>query len=360
MAYEFTIEKIEKSRISTLDPENIQFGKLYTDHMFSADFENGNWGNFNITPYQPVSLSPATSALQYGQSIFEGMKAFAFEDGSIQLFRPGQNAKRLNISAERMVMPAFPEDLFLQAVKTLVELDRQWVPDRPGSSLYIRPFMFATDDFIGVKPSEKYRFMIFCCPVGPYYNKSLRVKVEEKYSRAAPGGTGFTKCAGNYAASMYPTWLAQKEGFDQVLWMDPLTHTLVEETGTTNFFAVFKDSVVTPKLDESLLAGITRDTLLQIMRSMNQKVEERALPIAEIISEFNKGNVRELFICGTAATLMNVNGLSFRNTYYDVEAQGDNSLSQQLLQTLNDIRYGHSEDTFGWMEQVTEASQQPA
>jgi branched-chain amino acid aminotransferase len=235
MKFEITTEKVKESRISQLDPNNIGFGKVFTDHMFLADYENGEWINPRIVPYGPMSLSPATSAIHYGQAIFEGLKVFASSknDHNIVMFRPTDNAKRLNKSAARLAMPEVPEDLFMAGLTQLLELDRQWVPRVEGGALYVRPYMFATDDFIGVKPSERYCFAIFCCPVGPYYNKALRVKVEEEYSRAAPGGVGFTKCAGNYAAAMYPTALAQKEGFDQVLWTDPIEHKFVEETGIT-------------------------------------------------------------------------------------------------------------------------------
>ena len=238
MNFEISIEKVKNSRIAEFDTENIGFGKIFADHMFISDWDGEAWINHRIVPYGPFSLSPATSAIHYGQSIFEGMKAFASiqNNHDVILFRPEENAKRFNRSARRMAMPEIPQELFIKSLTTLIDIDRNWVPRTEGGSLYIRPFMFATDDFIGVKPSNKYTYAVFCCPVGPYYSKPLRVKVEEEFSRAAPGGVGFTKCAGNYAASLLPTALAQDEGYDQVLWTDPITHTLVEETGTTNFF----------------------------------------------------------------------------------------------------------------------------
>lgn len=350
MKFEITTEKVKESRISQLDPNNIGFGKVFTDHMFLADYENGEWINPRIVPYGPMSLSPATSAIHYGQAIFEGMKVFASSknDHDIVMFRPTDNAKRLNKSAARLAMPDVPEDLFMAGLTQLLELDRQWVPRVEGGALYVRPYMFATDDFIGVKPSERYCFAIFCCPVGPYYNKALRVKVEEEYSRAAPGGVGFTKCAGNYAAAMHPTALAQKEGFDQVLWTDPIEHKFVEETGTTNFFAVLNDKIVTPSLTHTMLAGITRDSVVQSLRHLGHTVEERPLSITELKEQLAAGNLKELFITGTAATLINLDGFGHDGQYFEVQKNGDNTISTEVKKFLDDIKLQHSEDVFSW------------
>jgi branched-chain amino acid aminotransferase len=351
MAHEIKIYRTQNSRLSQFDPHDIGFGKIFTDHMFVADYDGQQWTDLRIEPYGGMALSPATSALHYGQAIFEGMKAFAAGE-DVLLFRPLDNWKRLNISAERMVMPAIPQEIFMQALSTLVDLERQWVPNTEGSSLYIRPFMFATDDYVGVKPSEKYRFVIFCCPVGPYYSKPLRVKVEEDYSRSAPGGTGFAKCAGNYGGSMYATKKAQDEGYDQVLWTDPKAHEFVEETGTTNFFAVLEDTIVTPDLSENLLAGITRDSAIQILKSMGKKVEERPLSVTELKSLFEQKKIKELFITGTAATLINLVGFGHHGKFYDVMENGDTTLSEALKKQLDDMRYGHAPDSFGWLVKV--------
>lgn len=350
MKFEITTEKVKESRISQLDPNNIGFGKVFTDHMFLADYENGEWINPRIAPYGPISLSPATSAIHYGQAIFEGMKVFASSknDHDIVMFRPLDNAKRLNKSAARLAMPDVPEDLFMAGLTQLLDLDRQWVPRVEGGALYVRPYMFATDDFIGVKPSERYCFAIFCCPVGPYYNKALRVKVEEEYSRAAPGGVGFTKCAGNYAAAMYPTALAQKEGFDQVLWTDPIEHKFVEETGTTNFFAVLGEKIVTPSLTHTMLAGITRDSVVQSLRHLGYEVEERPLSVNELKEHLAAGNLKELFITGTAATLINLDGFGHDGQYYEVQKNGDNTISTEVKKFLDDIKLQHSDDVFSW------------
>ena len=351
MPHNITIQKTEKSRISEVDFNNIGFGKVFSDHMFLTDWDGQEWTNPRIVPYANLSLSPATSAIHYGQAIFEGMKAFRNGD-DVFLFRPRDNWRRLNISADRMVMPEVPESLFTEGLKTLLSIDKMWVPGSEGSALYIRPFMFATDDFIGVKPSEKYCFCIFTCPVGPYYSKPLRIKVEEKYSRAAQGGVGFTKCAGNYGAAMYPTKLAQSEGFDQVLWTDPSTHTLVEETGTTNFFAVTGDGVITPNLHETMLAGITRDSVIQLLKKENIQVEERPLTVSELKSLHTEGNLKELFISGTAATLINIEGFSHQGNYFDVMKSGNTILSDMVRSQLDGIRHGNIADSFGWIENI--------
>ena len=351
MANEIKIQNADISRISELDQNNIGFGKIFTDHMFVSDWDGASWTDHRIEPFGKMSLSPATSAIHYGQAIFEGMKAFSTTDG-IKLFRPTANLTRLNISAERMVMPAFPMDLFMKALKLLVSIDKEWVPSASGSALYIRPYMFATDDFIGVRPSVKYRMCIFCCPVGPYYSNPLKVKVEDFYSRAAPGGTGFTKCAGNYGASMLPTKLAQDQGYDQVLWTDPVEHKYVEETGTTNVFAVIGDEIITPALDHNLLAGITRDSVIKAFQHFGIGVTERKLSIDELKQAHDDGLLQEMFITGTAATLINLKGFGYMNKYYDVMENGDTSKSQMVKEFLDNLRYGKISDPFGWMESI--------
>jgi branched-chain amino acid aminotransferase len=349
MKFEIKVEKVKESRISQFDPQNIGFGKLFTDHMFIADYRNGEWTDLRIIPYGDFTLSPATSAIHYGQSIFEGMKAYASSENEhdITLFRPMENAKRLNRSAERMAMPHIPEELFMQGLKTLLDMDRAWVPRTEGGALYIRPYMFSTDDYIGVKPSDTYRFAIFCCPVGPYYNKALKVKVEEEFSRAAPGGVGFTKCAGNYGSALHPTALAQKEGYDQILWTDPIEHKFVEETGTTNFFAVFEDEIVTPSLTQTLLAGITRDSVIQGLKKLGYRVEERPLAVTELIER--KNELKELFITGTAATLMNLEGFGYRGEYVQVYQEDQNEASQKVKNWLDSMKIKAGEDPFNWV-----------
>ncbi len=351
MNFEISIEKVKNSRIAEFDTENIGFGKIFADHMFISDWDGEAWINHRIVPYGPFSLSPATSAIHYGQSIFEGMKAFASiqNNHDIILFRPEENAKRFNRSARRMAMPEIPQELFIKSLTTLIDIDRNWVPRTEGGSLYIRPFMFATDDFIGVKPSNKYTYAVFCCPVGPYYSKPLRVKVEEEFSRAAPGGVGFTKCAGNYAASLLPTALAQDEGYDQVLWTDPITHTLVEETGTTNFFAVYGNTIVTPELTDTLLAGTTRESVILSLRALGYNVEERKLSVQELKDKLSAGLLSELFITGTAATLINLDGFGHNGDYHSVITQGNQDVSVKVKTYLDNIKMEITPDTNGWI-----------
>lgn len=345
------ISKTEKSREIPTNAESIGFGKVFSDHMFVADYDGEQWGDFRIEPYGNFSLSPATSAIHYGQSIFEGMKAFKI-DSEVFVYRPIENSKRLNISAERMMMPTLPEEIFMAGINQLLDIDRKWVPEIEGCSLYIRPFMFATDDFVGVRPSETYRFVIFTCPVGPYYAKPLKVKVEEHYSRAAKGGTGFTKCAGNYGGAMYPTKMAQNEGFDQVIWTDPETHTCVEETGTTNVFAVIDNTVITPSLKDTMLDGITRRSVIQVLKENGYKVEERPLKIAELVTGAENGKLTEMFITGTAATLINIEGFKAMEKYHQLPATNTESISTFLSNYFNGIRTGKLEDNFQWLQRI--------
>ena len=353
MGFEITIQKSENSRIGNFDPQNIGFGKIFTDHMFLANWDGKTWTNPRIVPYGPLELSPATSAIHYGQAIFEGMKAFKnMNNGKTLIFRPLENCHRLNRSAERMVMPSVPDDLFMEGLTQLLKIDENWIPKTEGGALYIRPYMFATDDFIGVKPSETFIFAIFCCPVGPYYNKALKIKVEDEFSRAAPGGVGFTKCAGNYGASMYPTLKAQQEGFDQVLWTDPVSHQWVEETGTTNLFAVIGDTVITPALTPTLLAGITRDSVIQGLKHLGYSVEERGLSVDELKAASKNGSLKEIFITGTAATLISIQGFGHKGEYFEVLDNGNTEASQSIKNFLDAIRYGKAVDVFNWNVEI--------
>lgn len=349
MNFKITIEKRQTSKIAEFDPENIGFGKIFTDHMFLANWDGLEWKDARIVPYGPIPLSPATSAIHYGQSIFEGMKAFSHShDKGIHLFRPLENWMRFNISAERMVMPYVPEELYIDGLKTLLKLESAWVPKNEKGSLYIRPLMFATDDFIGVTPSKTFIFVIFCCPVGPYYSKPLKIKVEETYSRSAPGGVGYVKCAGNYGGAMFPTLQAQKEGYDQVLWTDPLTHTLIEETGTSNLFAVIGGEVITPPLSATLLSGITRNSVIKGLRHLGYEVNERPLSIQALKNALNDGSLTELFITGTAATLVGIQGFGHRDAYFDVMDQGNNAVSTHIKTWLDNVRHGNIPDELDW------------
>ncbi len=347
MSFKITINKTNNSRISQLDPENIPFGKIFTDHMFACDFQNGEWVNGRIVPFGPIELMPTLSALHYGQSIFEGMKAFKNLEGEINFFRPLENWKRLNKSAERMCMPEIPQEIFMSGLNSLVSLDENWVPNISGSSLYIRPFMFATDDFLGVRQSDNYCFMIYACPVNKYYSKSLKVKIEKNYSRSAKGGVGAAKCAGNYASAMYPTKLAQNEGFDQVLWTDSIQHKWLEETGTSNVFIKLKDKVLTPSVSDTLLDGVTRKTIVQLIKDLNIEMIERPISVEELINWHKNNELEEMFVTGTAATITPI--LLFSNENIDYKLDENIKFSLQLKNTLTQIRSGEIEDKHQWM-----------
>jgi len=337
------------SRLTHLDPERLEFGKTFSDHMFVVDYRNGEWQEAQILPYGDISVSPANSALHYGQAIFEGMKAYKNASGDIALFRPHDNLRRLNASAERMCMPLVPEELFMQGLSQLIRLDSAWVPDAPGSALYIRPFMFATDGFIGVRPSESYRLVIFTCPVGLYYNKPLRVRFEERYVRSAEGGAGYAKNAGNYGAAMYPTKLAQQEGYNQLIWTDASEHRYVEESGTMNAIFIIDGKVVTPALSTSILDGVTRRSVLQLARDWGITVEERKVSAVELMQALTDGKLEEAFGVGTAATIAPIAVIGYQGQDNDLPAPSADSFSNRASAALHAIRTGQAADTHNWM-----------
>ncbi len=292
-APDISITRTTSSRLKGLDIENLPFGRYFTDHMLEADYENGEWKNVEIKPYQPLALAPSLAALHYGQAIFEGIKAYKNDQGEAFIFRPHDNYKRFNISAERMAMPEVPEEIFMEGMRLLIEIDKDWIPHHADHSLYIRPFMFSSDEMIGVRPSEKYKFLIILSPTGPYYAAPMRINVEEHYVRAVPGGIGFAKAAGNYGAAMFPTAQARKAGYDQVLWMDAIEHKYVQECGTMNVFFVIGDTAVTPDLASgTILAGVTRDSVIAILGEMGYKVEERPISIDEIMDAYKTGALK--------------------------------------------------------------------
>src|SRR5579872_3560456 len=298
------VTKTGKSKVSEIDFNNLPFGKYFTDHMLEVDYADGEWKKVHIRPFQPLSLSPALSAIHYGQSIFEGIKAYKDRDGRPFIFRPYDNFRRFNVSAERMMMPAVPEEIFIEGMRRLIDLDRDWIPMKNDYSLYIRPFMFATDDTIGVHASENYKFLILLSPTGPYYSAPMRIYVEEKYTRAAHGGVGFAKAAGNYGGSMLATAEAKRKGFDQVLWTDAFEHKYVQEIGTMNVFFVIGDKVVTPDLEQgTILEGVTRDSAIQVLREEGYTVEEGPVSIEDLVRAYQAGELKEVFGTGTAATI---------------------------------------------------------
>ena len=345
-------QRTSASRLQHLDPEHIEFGKIFSDHMFVVDYRDGEWQDAQLLPYGDISVSPANSALHYGQAIFEGMKAYKNADGDITLFRPQDNLHRLNASAERMCMPQIPEELFMQGLTQLIRLDAEWVPNTQGSALYIRPLMFATDGFIGVRPSENYRLLIFTCPVGLYYSKPLRVRFEENYVRSVEGGAGYAKNAGNYGAAMYPTKLAQLEGYNQLIWTDASEHRYVEESGTMNAIFIIDGKLVTPELSSSILDGITRRSVLQLARDWGMTVEERKVSAVEVMQALAEGRLQEAFGVGTAATIAPISVIGYQGHDHELPAPGEDAFSLRAGAALHAIRTGQAPDTHGWMVAV--------
>ncbi len=343
------INKVQESRLSQVDFDNIAFGKVFTDHMFMADYRNGEWGNLRIVPYGKMSVSPATPAIHYGQSIFEGMKAYLDQDGNALVFRPLDNWKRMNISAERMAMATIPEELFMEGLSTLIDLDRDWIPKTAGGSLYIRPFLFSADEYVGIKPSESFTFMIILCPVGAYYSTPVKVKIETHYTRAVGGGTGFAKAGGNYGGSIYPAKLAQAEGYHQLIWTDGKNHEFIEESGTMNVMFIIEDTLITPALSDSILAGITRDSVLNLARDWGMKVEERKISVKEVIAALEEGTVKEAFGVGTAATIAHIELIGYEGKNYTLPAVPQREFSNRVLTTMDGIKRGQQPDKFDWI-----------
>ena len=347
------ITNVAESRVNELDSSNLQFGKQYSDHMLICDFEDGVWQEPSIVPYGDITMSPATTFIHYGQSLFEGIKAYRRKNGEVAIFRPRDNWARFNVSARRMAMAEVPEELFMEGMRKLIEIDKDWVPDSEGSSLYIRPFMFGTDAFIGVKPADTFRFMIITSPAGAYYSKPTRIYVQNKFVRAFPGGIGFTKAAGNYGACMLPMLETKKLGYDQILWTDGYTHKNVQEIGTMNVFFVFGNTVVTPDLSEgTILAGVTRDSVIRLLREKGMSVEERAISIEEIETNYRNGQLKEAFGAGTAAVIAPISELFYNGETLMLPPVETWDVSNFIKKELADIRYGNIPDTHSWMYKV--------
>ncbi|HWD89018.1 MAG TPA: branched-chain amino acid aminotransferase [Mucilaginibacter sp.] len=343
------ITKTKHSRLAETDFSNLPFGKHFTDHMLVADYADGEWKNFEIVPYGEIGFSPAISALHYGQAFFEGLKAYKHADGTVSVFRPDKNAVRFNRSADRLCMPQLPEDIFVQSIAALVDLDRDWIPTAPNHSLYIRPVMFATDPYLGVAASTTYKYVILTCPVGPYFAKVLHVKIEDQFTRAAEGGFGFAKAAGNYGGAMLPAKRAVEEGFDQLIWTDGKEHKYIEEMGAANVMFVLDGKLITPSLDlNTILDGVTRNTVITLARDWGYPVEERRVSVAEIIAGAKNGKLTDAFGAGTAATIAPVGTIHYQGEDYTLSDPKTREFSQKVLNTLDNIRYGHVADTHGW------------
>ncbi len=357
MIPEIQIEKTNLSRLVSVDFNNLPFGHIFSDHMLIADYKNSAWSEPQIVPYQKFEFMPGLITLHYGQSIFEGMKAFRNHQGQIVLFRPDQNLKRFNLSAGRMCMPEVPEYFFIDALKKLVSLDEEWVPSLDQGSLYIRPFMFGTDEFIGVHSSSEFRFCIFTCPTGPYFTKPISTKIETKYSRACNGGIGYAKAAANYAGALYPTQLAMKENFDQLIWTDSIEHKYIEEAGTMNVFFRIGEKLVTPPVGETILDGITRKSVLQIAHDLGIDTEERKISVEELKTAFESKDLIEAFGAGTAAIICNIAEIGLEGDRWKLAHDpSSHEFSNKIHKKILDIRAGNAPDTHGWMSLVEETS----
>ena len=349
------ITKTKTSKINSVDFKNLGFGEVFSDHMFSMDYENGKWINQRIEPYGKIEFEPAMCTLHYAQAVFEGLKAFHVRDGSINIFRPEKNLERMNRSNERMCIPTIDKDMFFDAMTELIKLERDWIPKDTGHSLYIRPFIFGTDNFVGVHPSSTYRFMIILSPVGAYYKEGFNpvsLLVPEEYVRAVKGGVGDVKTAGNYAASLLPAEIAQEKGFTQVLWLDGEHHKYIDEVGTMNIFFVIDGEVITPPLEGSILPGVTRDTALYLTKSWGMKVNERRISIDELIRSSKEGRLQEVFGTGTAAVISPVDEIQYRETNIRINHGQIGPIARRLFDEITAIHYGEIPDTHGWMYNI--------
>jgi len=342
------VKKATHSKINEANFEALEFGKYVADHMLVCDYANEQWERPMIVPFANLSLNPATLALHYGQTVFEGMKAFRMHDGKVNIFRIEKHYDRFVKSLDRSCMAVPPKEIFLEGLMTLFEMDRTWVHGQPGAALYLRPFVYASEARFGIKISEQFRFVIFTGPVPELFAKPIKVKVETNYIRAAKGGTGFAKCGGNYGGAYYPTKLAKEQGFDQVLWTDGRENKFIEESGSMNVMFVINDKLVTPPLSDSILDGITRDSLLTLANDLGYKTEERQVPVIELEKAFQNGTITEAFGAGTAAVVapieaIHINGIDYRLPPYKGE-----SLLHKVKSKLGRIRTGLEEDIYGW------------
>lgn len=345
MEYAIAIQPQAKREV--IDTSSIPFGQQPTEHMFISEYKDGQWQNSRIVPFANLTISPFALGLHYGQTVFEGMKAFLMNDGKVNIFRPAKHYERFALSLERMCMPVVPKALFNEALHQLIQLDAAWVPDHPDGSLYIRPFVFASENKLGVKAADEYLFMIVCTPAYQYYAKPLKVKVEDTYVRAADGGTGATKCGGNYGGALYPTMLAREAGYDQVIWTDSKTHELIEESGTMNIMFVINGTLITPPLSGTILDGITRDSMLAIAKDMGIATEVRPVRYKEIIEALETGKRVEAFGAGTAAVIAPIEKIGVNGKDYNCYL-GDDALMYTLKKALLDIRKGTTSDTHNW------------
>ena len=347
MTTNIEIQRVEKSKISSVDFDNLPFGSVYSDHMLTCDYVNGEWQTPKIEPFAPISLMPSAKIFHYGQSIFEGMKAYKDDDGNIMLFRPDENWLRLNKSAKRLVIPEVPEDIFMDGLKSLLEVDSDWIPTSDGSSLYIRPFMFATGEGFHASPADAYKLVICTAPSGAYFGGKVKVLIEEKYARAANGGVGYAKAGGNYAAQFYPTQLAIDKGYNQVIWTDDNSHQFIEEAGAMNIFVRINDTLITSPTSDRILDGVTRKSILQIAEDNGIETEVRKISVGEVVEAAKTGALKEMFGAGTAAVISPISGFGFKEDDFDLPVL-ENPFATRLKKLITDIQTNKSEDPYGW------------
>lgn len=347
------IQKSTNLKIDSFDPENFSFGDTFIDHMLICEYENGKWGEPKIMPYGPLGFSPAMMGVNYGQACFEGMKAYRDDNDNIFLFRPEKNFKRINKSATRLAMPEIPEEIFMEGLKTLIDLDRAWVPKGEGMSLYIRPVMFATEEVLKARIANKYMFAIVATPAKSYYSAPVSVKISDHYSRAANGGVGFAKAAGNYGAAFYPTKLANEEGFDQVIWTDDSTHEYFEESGTMNVFLRINDTIYTPKTSEKILDGVTRDSFIKLAEHKGLKVVVGDVKVKDVVEAYDNGTLKEVWGVGTAVVTSVFKALGYEGRLLELPKLSEKeSFALKLKKALTDIQTNKTEDPFGWRFKV--------
>ena len=347
-----TINSVKNSKIDHVNFNELPFGKVFTDHMFSCDYVNGEWVNPTISEYGPISLDPSARVFHYGQAVFEGMKAYKDENDDIFLFRPEDNFDRINKSAHRLAIPEFPKEFFFEGLEQLLLLEKEWIKTGKGNSLYIRPFVIATQPAISASPAEEYKFMIICSPAKSYYAGEVRVIFAEEYSRSANGGVGYAKAAGNYGAQFYPTSLAHKEGYQQIIWTDANTHEYLEEAGTMNIFFRVNDTLITAPTSDRILDGITRKSVLQLAKDNNIATEVRPVSVAEIKEAANNGSLKEIFGSATAAVINPILGFKHGDFKFELPALTDNNYSSFFKKALNDIQYNLAEDKHQWRHKV--------
>nr|WP_299384525.1 branched-chain amino acid aminotransferase [Allomuricauda sp.] len=341
------VEKAKTTKIHDVDFDNLSFGSVYTDHILVCDYVDGAWQSPKVIPYQPITLDPSAKIFHYGQSIFEGMKAYKDADGNAWLFRPLDNYKRLNKSAKRLAIPELPESHFMDGLTTLLQVEKDWIPTNPGSSLYVRPFILASGNGFHASPADEYKFIIACAPSGSYFSGKVKVLIEETYSRAANGGVGYAKAGGNYAGQFYPTQLAIDKGYQQVIWTDDNTHEYIEEAGAMNIFIRINDTLITGPTSDRILDGITRKSILQIAEDQGIATEVRKITVSEVVEAAKNGTLKEMFGAGTAAVVSPIAAFGYKGTDYDLPELED-SYATLLKKYITDVQYNRSEDKFGW------------